>query len=724
MKYFIITILLLISRNILSQKINNELDITQFYAGNSVSKNISVSSSAKIDSIYNWYLSTYNIEDKDYAYKEFIYRYNFFLEKLNKSGKVFNNDEITSYLNKLKDVILANRNEKNRIQVYLVDFEQLNAFTNDFGSIYVNIGTIARLENERELMVILAHEIAHVLSRHSFKMEDLDRHLSQEKFDGINQLSEADHHKFSRNQELEADSLAYILLREVGIGFTDLETLFDKLKHCENPIYHSKIILKDYMEASSIYLPFFENLAHSVGDFLFETDLDISDSLTTHPSVDERIELYNRISKEEAVSSSYLSKNNYDYYKELASFVLVKTLTTSRNYLESLYLTCQLLQKYPSNEYLMIHKLKLLLLITQQKYFNRSLSIVNEYGQSCTDQNYLHFRCQLMRISPLDMNLLTIETIKTVQKNNKYPYLERLLDFSYQFLYKYNPKLIKNQENKLLIDPDVKNIGKYYYDAYTLFTVAQQEKSLELRQERYFIVDNFFRDSSLLLNFARKFADFENFSSSAKKYRQRRDNYESMLTLDQFDIDLSASKAYQKCKNGAFTYNNPISDSSVVALIQSDTYYIDLYPRASAILNYQKTLEVDELINQILEEENLYQLKLTNNNSSSVSVSENYLHSLLSNWINETLYFSDLVYSVADEELIANSKINNVDYIVYNLNIIENNYKSRIDRSIFYDIYFDVTNMGITYVSKIASKRKPKLEFLRHYFYQSFHRNK
>lgn len=707
--------------NSFSQKINENLDLTQFYSGELFNYNIATSSKAKIDSIYNWYLANYNITDQDEVYKEFVYRYNFFLEKLNKSGKVFNNNEITIYLNALKDKILEKREEKNRIQVYLVDFDQLNAFTNDFGGIYVNVGTIARLENEKELILVLAHEIAHILSRHSFKMENLNERLTNKgKFSEINEINAAEYHKFSRKQEMEADSLAYILLKEANISLDNLGALFEKLKYCNNPVYNTTVDILNCFGGNPIINDHLTRVKSDIGNISFSTNGHTVDSLTTHPSVEQRIDFYNQVILEKSDSIVYEGiAESYDHYKKLASFVLIRTLMSNQKYVESLYLICQLMEQYPKSDYLITNKLKNLLLLDQEKYLTNSFNVVNDYMGSCSDQDFLRFKYLFLRSSALDLNVLTIENIKQAQKMNEIPYHNRLLDFSYQFLYKYNTYLISSKNNQLILNPEEGKMGKYYFDPISMYTKDQRKEAVKLKEDGFFLAEHAYKDSVLLVSFAHNFQDLETFNLSTEKYKARRDSYESMLTLDQFDFETDIDRAYKKSKKGTFVFNKPISDNATVAVIQSDTYYFDL-KNSSITLDYHKTLETEELINLLLEEEHLYTVKLTNNNSKNVSVSENYLHSLLSDWIDETMLFSDLVYSVADEEIMNNQTINKIDYIVYNLNLIQK--KSNRYRSVYYELYFDISNMGIVYVSKITSKRKPKQTYLRHYFYQSYHR--
>jgi predicted Zn-dependent protease len=59
--------------------------------------------------------------------------------------------------------------------VHVLINPSLNAFAYPSGAIYVHSGLVARLENEAQLATVLAHEISHVVQRHTI------RHLRQER---------------------------------------------------------------------------------------------------------------------------------------------------------------------------------------------------------------------------------------------------------------------------------------------------------------------------------------------------------------------------------------------------------------------------------------------------------------------------------------------------------------------------------------------------------------
>lgn len=705
---------------------SQDVDLSQFYSTVGSHENLNNSSTAKLDSIYKNYLSRHGLtDDEQGVYKDFVYKHNFFLEKLNKSGRVYSGDEITIYLNRIKDIIMKDHVRKDQINILLTDFDQLNAFTNDFGNVYVNIGTIAKLDNENELYLLLAHEISHVLSRHSFKLENLDDHLSNGSFEGVNDLSELDYHKFSRAHELEADSLAIQLLKNAGRDVTGLASIFHKLKHANEPVYDVPVKFYDVWSIDVDSSHYIHRLTALNDTIQFDPVTKHEDSLTTHPSARQRLELYQRIVGKVGDVKSNSPTGEFEHFKELATFVLVKTLLTEHSYAESLYLTSQLLKKYPNNAYLQKTRLKLLLLITQSKYLDREINIINEHGGSCTDSHYLAFRKCFAMVPALEMNMLMIQELNKAIAENNDAYYNRLKNISYQFLYRYNPKLIVNKNGIVTLN-DQLDYSDYSYDfkSERITSSSRKKQIRDLKKEGFIIEDNFYADSALTMNFITSFTETEELKQAILEYRQRRDKYESMLTLDQFVIEFDPKKSFEKDKNlrkGEFISYRDISDSASIALIQSDTYCFRNVGYNDE-LDYEQSLMYEEMINTIIEEEGLFDVQLANKykNSDNTTIAENHLHHLLSSWIGESLNFTDLVYSVADEELQSYGKSNEIDYVVYNLNLIHQNKRGRKFKTLFYYIYFDIHTMGVAYVSKIAGSMKPKKNYMRHYLYQSY----
>ena len=135
-----------------------------------------------------------------------------------------------------------------RYRFQVVDADDINAFAVPTGYIFVTRGLLESLETDQELAAILAHEIAHVESRHSYRRwRSLQRASTIAGIVGIfagatdnvaddiiaamtsftAQLFMAGH---GRDREREADLFASFYLNDAGIGDRPLLTSFRKLK--------------------------------------------------------------------------------------------------------------------------------------------------------------------------------------------------------------------------------------------------------------------------------------------------------------------------------------------------------------------------------------------------------------------------------------------------------------------------------------------------------------
>ena len=123
----------------------------------------------------------------------------------------------------------------------LVKSDEVNAFAIPGGNVYIQIGLLRAAKNESELAAVVAHEIGHVVARHSAKS------LSSSQFYSVigqvllgkdaGQLSQLAADivgsgvllRHSREAELEADAIAIDTLPKAGINPNGLITFFQTL---------------------------------------------------------------------------------------------------------------------------------------------------------------------------------------------------------------------------------------------------------------------------------------------------------------------------------------------------------------------------------------------------------------------------------------------------------------------------------------------------------------
>ena len=101
--------------------------------------------------------------------------------KLRDKAAIYQDPLLEDYLNQVASRLAPPEmqgQEAIRLRVYTIRDPSLNAFTYPTGSIYVHTGLLARLENEAQLAVVLAHEETHATHRHALEFERSARNKS------------------------------------------------------------------------------------------------------------------------------------------------------------------------------------------------------------------------------------------------------------------------------------------------------------------------------------------------------------------------------------------------------------------------------------------------------------------------------------------------------------------------------------------------------------------
>jgi len=197
--------------------------------------------------------ASFTLEDEKKLGKEFY-------EKLEKNNLLITNPQITNYLNRVANLVLASSPKAPfEFQFFVMKSSAINAFATPGGYVYVNKGLINLVENESELAGVLAHEIAHINARHiaaiiekSTKMNiaalaailagaflggggDAAAALTTFSMAAVTSMNL----KYSRDHEEEADRLGMTYL--VGSGY-DGKSMLDFLKIMRKYEFYSKSV--------------------------------------------------------------------------------------------------------------------------------------------------------------------------------------------------------------------------------------------------------------------------------------------------------------------------------------------------------------------------------------------------------------------------------------------------------------------------------------------------
>ncbi len=87
--------------------------------------------------------------------------------------------EVVAYMNRVGQQVVSHLEVHTfNFNFYVVDSDQLNAFAAPAGYVFINRGLVEIMDDEGELAAILAHEIAHVQSRHISQRMDRAKKLN------------------------------------------------------------------------------------------------------------------------------------------------------------------------------------------------------------------------------------------------------------------------------------------------------------------------------------------------------------------------------------------------------------------------------------------------------------------------------------------------------------------------------------------------------------------
>lgn len=172
--------------------------------------------------------------------------------KIRASANYLDDPELTGYLNRLGQRLVAHSNEPGQtFKFFVLDDPTINAFALPGGFIGVNTGLILLAQNESELASVLSHEISHVTQHH------LARMVSGQKYDTLAaiatlavailaarnnpQMAQAGilgaqggliqrQLDFTREHEREADRIGLGILQRAGFDPYAMPVFFERLQ--------------------------------------------------------------------------------------------------------------------------------------------------------------------------------------------------------------------------------------------------------------------------------------------------------------------------------------------------------------------------------------------------------------------------------------------------------------------------------------------------------------
>jgi predicted Zn-dependent protease len=165
------------------------------------------------------------------------------------SEKLHTDQRVQNYVNNVGQKIAEVCDRKDiKYTFKVIDREEVNAFACPGGFIYIYSGLIKIMDNEAQLAAVLAHEVGHVVARHSVKRLQtvygysilmdvlLGDKMSEAALQMINVATFLILQGYGRDNEFEADSYGTLYIYRASYNPNGMIQIFNKFKEVEgNP---------------------------------------------------------------------------------------------------------------------------------------------------------------------------------------------------------------------------------------------------------------------------------------------------------------------------------------------------------------------------------------------------------------------------------------------------------------------------------------------------------
>lgn len=492
-------------------------------------------------------------------------------------------------------------------------------------------------------------------------------------------------------------------------------SIFDKLKYDLDPAIGGSFDFSLLIADPFIY-NYLTNRIQNINK-IYETIIADTtyDSLSTHPSTSMRKQKIAAFLADESLEiKGYEKIGDFEAFKTLASWVLIDTYIENGWYIECLDQVLKLRKDNPNDDYLIKSQAKLLLLLTQKKYDSNPFSqLINNRGSAYTNIAYLEFKEMFLGLNAPELNMMSILMLDELMEQNENPYLLRIKSYLIQFLYKYNPGIFTLKDDKLLLIESYKLTANTVRvnELSSIYTLTSPSQSLykELTSEKGFRpvdVKNDAFTQTLFAHFLSTYKLNNKDLESIETYKKRRSIFEQMLTSYSLGINLVPPYSAELIKQGSYIKSPNCNVSDSIALVQSTSFFIQRTYHKNAI-NYKQSLALEDEVMELLKESPNIDKNFSNMALDELTMHKISMHYYPSIWTFERFNFTDLIYSAVDEEIEKFKEDEGIRYLLFNLNVSSYTNTGLLKNAVCSNnIYFDLQNEGICYLSKAACREK------------------
>lgn len=358
------------------------------------------------------------------AKAKFVLESTFSIDDFLASGNVLFNDEISLYLDQvLKEILKPYPALQGKIRIYAVKSPSVNAFTTNNGIIFVNMGLLARMENEAQLAFVLSHEVIHYQKEHVINAYVTSVEIDQAKGDYKKlTVSEKGFAKtsFSKELEMEADMAGADIYQKSEYSKDSVDRVFDILMHADFPL--SWATFNKQLFESGSYI-FHDSLAQ-LKVKQKEVDEDYDDSKSTHPNIKKRRAAVADKFKSGGEGPQFkVSRETFFKVKKLACFELCRQYLLEHRYEESLTLALSLQKDNPASRYLKEAVVKSLYGAARLRIDSTDILEADE------DKRWSEAGIFISKLSPYELSVLAIrELYKYMESSPGNPSMSLMLE--------------------------------------------------------------------------------------------------------------------------------------------------------------------------------------------------------------------------------------------------------------------------------------------------------
>ena len=297
-----------------------------------------------------------------------------FLNSLLSNGQLMFNTDLDKEVHQVYSKIeAANPQVKNIAKVFVLTNSSVNAVNLGGGTILVCTGLLERLQNDDQLAFVLCHELAHQYKDHvnkqlmknaeivtDKKLNDSIQHILKDQYQVATKLTNfiipglTKRMQYSREKELQADSLGCVFYKKAGFDVNELINCLSMLDHADEEFLNQQLNFKAYFKNDSITFHddwLGEEYTSSLGKFNLGKDTLIA-LLKTHPDIPQRISaIKKQLGADSATIKSNSPKNTFTDISIVASINDAEQQYNNHNYSRAFYIAYQLQLSHPELTY-------------------------------------------------------------------------------------------------------------------------------------------------------------------------------------------------------------------------------------------------------------------------------------------------------------------------------------------------------------------------------------